>query len=366
MDHPRTREIIRAAVASAREPGPRFFDDPAAIPVSRYGEARLALERKHLFRALPMPVAHSAEVRGCAVREIDGVEILLSRGADGVVRAFRNACRHRGVRLVREDGCPRAFVCPYHNWTYGLDGALRHVPHPEAFGEVRGRDLSQVHVEERHGLVWATLAGSIDVRAFLGEIDDELAALGLDRCVVGERNVAEHPGNWKLPLEGFLDSYHIRTLHRASVGSFFLDARAVAERVGPHIRAATARKAAREADAATPLRELATPSWSLFPSTTLIAHPDWTSLVVVQPRGAARFAWTHVQLIHEAPQTDAARAHFARSFSLIQGGVFDAEDLRMAAEIQAGFATGANESLLFGRLESPALWFHDAIERAIE
>jgi len=311
MDHPRTREIVRDAVAAAREAEPRFLEEHGSIPVAHYGEERLALERAHLFRAMPIPIAHVSEPP--YVRAIDGVAIALARGADGVV----------------------------------------HSP--------------QARVEERHGLVWATLAPDIDVRAHLAGLDDELGALGLDRCVVGALDVAEHRGNWKLPMEGFLESYHVRTLHRATVYPFFLDARSAVERVGPHVRAATARRAARQSDveSGTPLRELATPSWTIFPCTTLIAHPDWTSLVVIQPLTADRFAWSHAQLLPEEPRTEAARAHYARSFELIQGGVFEAEDLRMASEIQAGLASGANEALLFGTLESPALWFHDAIARAI-
>ena len=59
--------------------------------------------------------------------------IVAMRGSDGVVRAFRNACRHRGVQLVDGTGCKKALTCRYHAWTYGLDGALRGVPHEHGF-----------------------------------------------------------------------------------------------------------------------------------------------------------------------------------------------------------------------------------------
>ena len=102
----------------------------------------------------------------------------------------------------------------------------------------------------------------------------------------------------------------------------------------------------------------------IFPCTVLIAHPDWTSLVVVQPLGTDRFA-SHTQLIEHAPENEAAEGHYARSFKLIEEGVFQAEDLFAIAEMQAGLATGANDVLTFGRLESPALWLHDAINRRL-
>jgi hypothetical protein len=98
----------------------------------------------------------------------------------------------------------------------------------------------------------------------------------------------------------------------------------------------------------------------------LVLHPDWTSLIVVQPLAPDRFSWSHTQLIPEAPNNDEAKAHFARSFALIEGRVFQKEDLLMCAEMQAGLATGANDALLFGLLETPALWFHEGIRSLLD
>jgi glycine betaine catabolism A len=375
--HPRIVEIVRGAWAAALAPDVALLEDEGTVPVAHYTDvARLERERAKLFRGFPLPIAHTSEVTTASVivREVDGVSLVLTRTADGVAHAFRNACRHRGVRLVREDCRLKAFVCPYHGWTYGMDGALLHVPHANAFtaflrGPVQERGLVAVRVEERHGLVWAALeATAPDVRTHLGEIDEEIASLGFADHVIGpsRRVVREQRGNWKFLMEAFLDSYHIRTLHRDSVYPFFLDGRSVAQRSGLHVRAATARRSARECKdeasfASMPLREIATFNYAIFPSTNLIAHPDWTSLVLVQPLGPDRFVWSHTQLIPEAPRTEAARAHFARSFELIEGNVFQNEDLRMCAEAQIGIETAANDVLTFGRLESPALWFHAAI-----
>jgi phenylpropionate dioxygenase-like ring-hydroxylating dioxygenase large terminal subunit len=374
MQHPRLVSVVRAAIATAQLPEPPLSDEHGTIPVAHYTDpARIAAERARLFRALPIPIAHVSEVlapRSVVVRELDGVSIILARSEDGVLHGMLNACRHRGVRLVREpSSCPKALVCPYHNWTYGLDGALRHVPHACAFEatETAGRDLVPVRIEERHGIVWASLSPNApSVAEHLGELDEEIT---LERDVALRRQVSEQRGNWKFLMEAFLEGYHIRSLHRSTVYPFFVDARSAAERVGPHVRAATARRTAREANEAdAPLRELTTPSYMIFPATTLILHPDWTSLVVVQPLATDRFLWSHTQLVHEddVPKTDAAIAHFERSFSLIEGSVFSGEDLLMCAEIQNGIETGANESFLFGRLESPALWFHESIRAALQ
>lgn len=368
-EHPRIVALVQRAVAAAREAGPSLDHDSARIPVAAYTDpARLLLERA-LFRRTPMPLAHASELEDhrVLVRELDGVSLVVARGPDGLARAFRNACRHRGVRLLREDGAAKAFVCPYHGWTYDKAGTLLHVPHACAFEPNLGRNLVPVMTEERHGIVWCTLAPRASagvVEDHLREIDDELASLRLERCFVANRAAREHRGNWKMLVEGFLDGYHIRTLHRDTVYRFFHDARSAAEPAGMHVRSASARRAKPDATA---LRELATFNFNIFPSTTLIAHPDWTSLVTVQPIATDRFHWTHLQLVADeaANRTEKARAHFDRSFALIDGEVFEKEDLGMCAEAQAGLETNANAELVFGRLESPAVWFHRALDLSL-
>jgi Rieske 2Fe-2S family protein len=388
VKHPRIVEIVRSAVAAAHLPEVPLADGAGTVPVAHYMDGdRLVAERTRLFRSMPIPIAHVSEIKNSdhnvLVRDLDGVSLVLTSshpdgGGGGAIRGFRNSCRHRGVRLLREDCKAKALVCPYHGWTYGTDGALIHIPHPQAFPTCdRARQgLVPVSIEERHGIIWASLEeGAPNVASHLGgALDDEIASHGFDSHVVGARVVTEQRGNWKMLMEAFLEGYHIRQLHRNSVYPFFLDSRSVAEREGLHVRAASARRAAKEirpeqlADhlaKGTSLRDIATVSYVLFPSTTLIMHPDWTSLVVVQPLATDRFVWSHTQLIPEEPKTDEAKAHFARSFALIEGNVFQKEDLLMCAEMQSGLETGANTMLTFGLLESPALWLHEGIASSL-
>src|SRR5262249_48119377 len=162
-----------------------------------------------------------------------------------------------------------------------------------------------------------------------GAIDEELGALSLATHVAHRRVAREQRGNWKMIIEAFLEGYHLRTLHRDTIYRFFLDSRAYAERAGLHVRHASARRTAAEVDdlrkAKRPLRELATFAYVLFPCTVLIAHPDWMSQVVVQPLTPGRFLWQHTMLLSERPENDAARAHFDRSFELIEDNVFTRE-----------------------------------------
>ena len=82
------------------------------------------------------PSAALPEAGSYVARNAAGTPLLVVRGSDGQVRGFRNACRHRGARIADGAGCEKAFVCRYHGWTYGLDGALIARPEEASFLEV--------------------------------------------------------------------------------------------------------------------------------------------------------------------------------------------------------------------------------------
>src|SRR5580692_2086489 len=113
------------------------------VPVDYYrSDTRLARERGLFASAPRIALASSALTPGsCAPCEIGGESLLLVRDLTGTVRGFYNACRHRATRLVDEPCTAKALVCPYHGWTYDLQGLLRHVPHVEAFAQVTGETL---------------------------------------------------------------------------------------------------------------------------------------------------------------------------------------------------------------------------------
>ena len=163
-------------------------------PVAFYTDAeQFARERAAIFRRLPVAIGYSAEVAkpgDFVTHDRSGVPLLAVRGRDGVLRGFVNACRHRGTR-VEWEACgkgKRAFVCPYHAWTYGDDGALTHIPHAEGFSDVdrTQHGLMPVRVAEHTGLVWAVPdpAWKGDLGAALGPLAPELDTLEIGRAHV--------------------------------------------------------------------------------------------------------------------------------------------------------------------------------------
>src|SRR6266545_5089671 len=128
-------------------------------PVENYrSEERFAAELE-LLRRQPVGFCPSAALAGpgsFVAREAAGTPVIAVRGRDGVVRAFLNACSHRGAQVACEStGCAKAFGCPYHGWTYGLDGGLRGIPHDNGFPDLDKRDggLMPLHATERGGVV---------------------------------------------------------------------------------------------------------------------------------------------------------------------------------------------------------------------
>jgi glycine betaine catabolism A len=364
---------LRAASAGAPAQAPAAR--PAfRVPAERYrSTADCERERARLFGALrggtwvgpPRVIAGSASIAvgACVPIDVPGASLIVTRGADGVVRGFANACRHRATRLIDAPCSPKALVCPYHGWTYDLRGSLIHAPHAEAFADADRRDLSALPVTERHGVVWL----GTDIAGYLDGLDGDFAALALDRSVVWRSSRTAPRCNWKLIMEAFFEAYHVRILHRDSVYRFFLDALSISECVGPHVRAVTARRRLRdvpgEFDGTSDLRALATPTHQLFPATVVIGHPDFTSVISLYPLAADQTDYQHIMFV---PAERAGEAeHWDKSWTLIEDGVFQREDLWTCEQIQRGLSAGATEELLFGELESSIRWFHAAIDERL-
>ena len=110
-----------------------------------------------LLKRSPIPFCPSAmlaEKGSYVARKAAGTPILVVRGMDGVIRAFINGCRHRGMPVASGTGCARAFVCPYHAWSYSLDGTLKNIAGSHGFPgvDVNEHGLLPVSVQGKGGV----------------------------------------------------------------------------------------------------------------------------------------------------------------------------------------------------------------------
>src|SRR5262245_33516915 len=135
----------RSAWERDRDGPPAGFPALPDIALGRYTDPEFfELEREYLFGTVWLYAAHDSELRGAGsykLCDVVGNPVVLVRGQDGDVRAFRNACRHRGAPVVRDScGTARMLVCQFHSWTYDLEGQLARVPDERDFV---GLDRSQ-------------------------------------------------------------------------------------------------------------------------------------------------------------------------------------------------------------------------------
>ena len=376
--HPAKLVAALAERAAGTRPGPAAMSRHIATENYTCPE-RFALERDRVFMRFPLIVCHESqppEAGDSLVTDWLGLPTVTMRDREGRIGTFLNVCRHRGMRLVQDEGCTslRSLVCPYHQWTYGLDGALRNIPVREGFETLDTEKLGLVALptEVRHGLVWsqATPNEPMDLDGHLAGLGNDLDTFNMADFTFFAQSVKTIACNWKLVQDAFLDGYHVTRLHKDTVGPFFPDCMAESDHIGRHIRSSVARNEISEAvGLAEPdldIRRHATFSYTLFPNVVVIMHPDYTSIISLFPKAADETVFVHSMLTPQAPTSDKERAHFQRSFELIDKGVFEAEDLFVSIGAQMGMLSGANEALLFGAYERTAIEFHEILENALQ
>jgi len=162
-----------------------------------------------------------ARPRDFAVFDVADQSVLLLRDLHGTLRAFHNVCRHRGSLLcagARGRFTGGAIVCPYHGWTYSLEGELRGARHQLPAPDLRREDypLYRVAVAEWGGFVFVNPSGD-DAPPLLPAFDDdgaeELSHWSLERLSVGHRSVRVAECNWKVFWENFLECFHCPGVH---------------------------------------------------------------------------------------------------------------------------------------------------------
>ena len=181
----------------------------------------LEMERERVFGRTWQPVAFAktvAEPGTFAAAEIAGEPVVVARAKDGVLRAFSNVCRHRASVIA--DGCGKSATlrCPYHGWTYALDGRLLACPE---FEGVLDWETSSVRLPEYHVETWGPYvfvnqdASAPPLAEVFGDIPEQVAKIGcaVDRLEFSERRDYVIDCNWKVYIDNYLEGYHLPAAH---------------------------------------------------------------------------------------------------------------------------------------------------------
>jgi len=197
--------------------------EACTIPAPWYTDARIAeLERRHVFGRTWQEVGRrdqAAKPGQFFTADVAGEPLLVARGDDGVLRAFYNVCRHHATAVAWEkEGTAARFRCPYHGWTYGLDGTLKGMTE---FEGVQGFDrathgLVPARVAEWEKFVWVNLdAEAPSHEEFLATLTRWVRPLGFDSLQFFERRIYPVPCNWKVYVDNYLDGgYHVPHMHK--------------------------------------------------------------------------------------------------------------------------------------------------------
>ena len=342
------------------------------IPASNYFDPeRWQREVDMIFKRVPLLLAMTAEIKEVnTYKAIDvvGMPVLISRGADGIARAFVNMCSHRGAQLVDPGvGTARRFACPYHNWTYNQEGDLVGVFKQDDFGQLDTSclGLTQLPIAERAGLIWVTLSpdSKLDFDAFFAGYDEMLEFCDFASMNHFGTRILAGP-NWKISFDGYVDFYHLPILHKNTFGPD-MSPDALFHRVGPHQRVTGPRgnwaKLEGRPTSEWPESVLTGGVWSVFPHGSIagfeIEGHKIYQVARVFPGTTADESVTYLDFISTAPKTDEFIAAANKQIAFLENVVRD-EDYATGLKIQRTVKTGAKKVLHFGRNEGGAQYVH--------
>lgn len=341
-------------------------------PVENYRSNNRFGAEIELLKRLPVPFCPSAalaQTGSYVARSAAGTPLVVVRGEDGAVHAFRNACRHRGMQVARGSGCVKAFVCGYHGWTYRLDGQLRHIPHDQGFPDLEKSEHSLVPVDvcERHGLVFVTQEQPIDEGAFkgLGDLPDLIAPQ--QQIFASGDNVSEV--NWKLNMEGNLEGYHIKPTHRETFYPYGFDNLNIVECFGNNSRVTFPFRRIEKLRGLPPAERniagMVTYVYHLFPNVSIAVLSDHTTVTISEPLSPTQTRFINYRLTNKDARGDTSteRAQRDAGFVADTGGKEDASRVRA---IQESLASGANEFFTYGRFEAAIVHFHQTLTGMLE
>jgi phenylpropionate dioxygenase-like ring-hydroxylating dioxygenase large terminal subunit len=335
-----------------------------------------ARERATLFRRNPMLVCFSADLRepGSFFTFDDlGVPVLLTRDRSGKVNAFLNACAHRGARLKNGCGKAAALSCPYHAWSFDLQGQLIGIYKESTFGPVDKSQYSLVRlpVEEKYGMIYVGVDPALEfsIDTHLGELARYFDMWQFDQMqFIGEHRF-DTKNNWKLTVDTFFEGYHFSVVHKDSVGDYAFGNLSAWDSFGPHQRLAYPNKTLLT------FRDIPPAQWTtevfdhfqlihfLYPNVSLLVSPTAVEFFQFYPGATVGECISRYRCYWRSDpsrpdQGRDPRAHFEWVVKVV-----GEEDYRVSQSIQPGLDTGLRPFNTLGRNEPALIKIHEALAR---
>jgi phenylpropionate dioxygenase-like ring-hydroxylating dioxygenase large terminal subunit len=273
--------------------------------------------------------------------EIAGQPIIVVRDRKGYLRAFYNVCKHRAHLLLEGEGTTGGIVCPYHAWSYTLDGQLTRAPHTEHLEsfELDKVCLDQVKVEEFCGFIYVNLDPFAQaLKSQTGDLENEILkwAPDIDQLTFGHRLSYDIQSNWKNVVDNFLECYHCPVAHKDFCQLVDMDTYKVTTQgiYSSHMAdAGNSPNSAYDVSAATVKTHAV---WWLWPNTCLMRYPGRSSMIVMNiiPLSHNRTFETY-DFYLETPDADPMEKEAIRYID----EVLQAEDIALVESVQRGMNT---------------------------
>jgi phenylpropionate dioxygenase-like ring-hydroxylating dioxygenase large terminal subunit len=376
MDRDQLIDLTRRALKLARDKTTDLAPSEHTVAADTYTSAQRHAEDKTMLLAGPQLVGYASELPRAGTyctKTVLGRSILLTRSADNRVRAFDNICLHRQSRVTDGCGAARRLACPYHSWTYDLDGNLVGIPGKEGFPETHfgAAKLTELPAAECAGFLWISLDrdATLDIPAFLGPLVDELESWGIGRWSPLGEKVLNCPINWKLAIDTFGENYHFATVHRTTFATIARSNCTVFDSFGPHHRLTFPLNGILD------LENLREEQWdplhnmvviyALFPNIVLSCTIANGELFRVYPADEpGRSITVHQNSTPLDLSDESVAAGAAAVFDYAHATVRD-EDYALVAGLQANLESGTREQLVFGRNEPGLQHRHQTWDEAI-
>jgi phenylpropionate dioxygenase-like ring-hydroxylating dioxygenase large terminal subunit len=372
--------IADRLIALAKEGRPTMAESFMEVDTGIYTDAALYDAEMHaIFERFPFVAGMSRDIEkpGDYINTSDyGTPLLITRNKDGVIKAYVNSCRHRGAALVYDErgNTGAGFTCPYHGWSYNLDGKLLGITCNSTFGAVDKSEhgLIEVEAEERHGLIFVmTKPGvKLDLDEYLGpDLNHELPHWGFDKVESSKAGPIPLDGNWKLSLEAFLESYHFDYAHRDNLAHFYFGNVADVTPMGRHLRFTIPNLDIMELEKK-PVDEWVPENhvvlaYMLFPGTILINSPQVLEFFQIVPVSVGKSVVRHSCYARMDLSIPGNQEMFEMTWESAHS-IVQRQDLPYGVTTaHAGITNKAMPKFLFGQNELALQHMHKEIRRAV-
>ena len=364
MNKIKTHELIARLIERVMSDTSDQMANPAIESSLMYTDVeRFQRERELLFFDTPQVIAFAGEIaenNSYLTAECMGIPIVVTRDAQGQLRAFINACGHRGAKVAEGCGARKRLTCGFHGWSYDLNGKLAARPKEECFASDKSQcALVALPVSDCSGMLVVGLRPQIDqarVDHALDDITAEFEGFGFKHLHTLETRRYEVAANWKLVVSLSHEGYHFANLHRKSLAPL-MTSHAVVDEFGLHTRWAFAlrgiEKLLDKPREQWPQRLPGAINHTVFPGTVIVVNPGDAQIIRVEPGEKPDTSVVYYSGVY----ADLNKRDESLQTYSFGGDIFADEDLPAAEQCQQGLAATGRD-VIIGKNEPVVQMWH--------